>query len=295
MVVTTRGRFSLLAFLSLAACALAVPGAGAGGAGENPPFRPIAQPAAARPGAVDIALISNGCGGGAHLVGVQNSIGDSSVYRNSINPFGMRYKVLFRPACNLHDAGYSGAYVWDNISGRWVDFFHMTKAEVDTRFLQDMRKLCDEQIKDAPVALADCRGRGGKTSFGAETRYNFVRDHGVGYRPRPNLTGQWRSATDSISPPWVLKQSSRAVTATWHGNQADGHPGLTGMFTGTLVSYDPDQTTPPPRNDEVDGRYAIHEGSLAPTGTMSFVLDGKNPDQYTLKIGTSETTFVRVK
>jgi hypothetical protein len=85
------------------------------------------------------------------------------------------------------------------------------------------------------------------------------------------------------------------VTANWHGNKADGHPGLTGSFTGTLSSYDPDQSVPPPRADEVDGMYAIHEGALNPTGTMSFVLDGKNPDQYLMKIGTTETTFVRVK
>lgn len=257
---------------------------------SNPVFVPIPQPSTMPPGAVDIAAISNGCGGGKYkiLIAAQNAFGDSSTYRNSLNPFGQRFTVNFRPACDLHDAGYSGAYVWDNINGKWVDYFPMSKQLVDAKFLFDMRKLCEDQIQDAPVALAACKATGEHilgghiSSNGAESRYNFVVDYGEGYRARPDLNGMWANVADHVSPPWIVTQKGRVVTATWHGNKADGHPDLQGHFQGTLTSYDPTQTVPPPRDDVVEGTMRVVEGSLAPTGAMTFTLSGTNPDQFSL-------------
>lgn len=169
-------------------------------------------------GAVEIASVSNGCGGGKYdvVVTAMNLVGNSSVYLNSANPLGHRYIVFFKAACDLHDAGYTGAKVWDSINGGWYDFFGLTKKQVDRKFLDDMRKLCEEQIPaSASVALADCKGRGGITSFGAESRFNFVRDHGEGYRERPRLDGQWRDPVECRLPAFTVYQEGRALLATW--------------------------------------------------------------------------------
>jgi len=260
---------------------------------SNPPFVPKPERSPALPGAVDIAAVSNGCGGGKHFIGVQNYVGDTSVSELQ-QPLGHALYGHF-PACNLHDAGYSGALVWDNINGRWVDSFSMTKKQVDDQFLTDLLTLCQDQIKNAPVALSDCEHTGGKTALfaGAVTYYNWVVKHGEGYRSRPDISGNWKGATDNVSPPWTITQKKRVVTGRWCGNKADHHPGLTGRLNGTLVSYDPDQTVPPPREDEVDGTYSIHEGSLSPGGDMTIILNGKDPNQLTVKLGTGVAYLVR--
>src|SRR5579872_2970220 len=124
--MTTVVRLGRSVFCWLAAALVAVTGASAGSRAlalkAPPPAPPLAlkpQPQGPPPlGAVDIADVSNGCGGGSFriTVWVQNQIGDSSVYRDSA-PFLRRYPVDFREACKLHDAGYSGAKVWDAING----------------------------------------------------------------------------------------------------------------------------------------------------------------------------------
>ena len=131
---------------------------------------------------VPIASVSNGCGGAGwdSLVAAQNYLGNTSVYANSnINPLARRYKVNFVQACNLHDAGYSGAVVRDPINGGVVDFRNWSRQQVDKKFLDDMRLLCRRHIPArAAIALRNCLGRGGNASFGAESRFNFVRRWG---------------------------------------------------------------------------------------------------------------------
>jgi hypothetical protein len=215
----------------------------------------------APPRAVDIDSIANGCGGGKYniLIKLQNVLGDTSFYHDSTSPLD-GYEVDFREACKLHDAGYSGAYVWDAINGQWYDYFGKTKEDVDKKFLADMRKLCVQQIPRAgTVAIADCKARGGTLSNGAESRYNFVRDHGTGFRVRPSLNGRWAGTHGSCGStgPWHFNQSGRTITATWAEPSENGHPGYKGVFSGTLISYDPTQTVPPPRNDEVKGTLTV--------------------------------------
>jgi len=132
---------------------------------------------------VPISSVSNGCGGAGwdSLVAVQNYLGNVSVYRNSnINPLAKAYRVNFREACNLHDAGYSGAIVKDKLhGGRIIDFRSWSRAAVDAKFVRDMRLLCRRAIPArARVALRNCNGRGGNFSVGAESRFNFVRSWG---------------------------------------------------------------------------------------------------------------------
>jgi hypothetical protein len=132
---------------------------------------------------VPMSTVANGCGGAGweSLEKAQNYLGNTSEYRNSNQrqrgPVRARtYPVNFVQACNLHDAGYAGAVVRDAINGGIVDFRRWTRKQVDDKFLDDMRILCTRQIPaKAKLALANCRGRGGKFSFGAESRYNFVR------------------------------------------------------------------------------------------------------------------------
>jgi hypothetical protein len=130
---------------------------------------------------VPISTVANGCGGAGwdSLVKAQNFLGNTSSYRNSKVQRRVKtklYTVSFVEACKLHDAGYAGAVVRDVINGGIVDFRRWTRKQVDDKFLADMRTLCTRQIPaSAKVALAQCRGKGGTFSFGAESRYNFVR------------------------------------------------------------------------------------------------------------------------
>ena len=131
---------------------------------------------------VPIETVSNGCGGAgwASIVAVQNYFGNSSTYLDSnINPAAASFTVSFVDACNLHDAGYSGAIVVDKLRGGIKDFRKWTRKQVDAKFLADMRFLCAQQIPATAVtARANCMGRGGNASFGAESRFNFVRRWG---------------------------------------------------------------------------------------------------------------------
>jgi hypothetical protein len=188
---------------------------------------------------VPIASVSNGCGGGE--ASEEWRFGDTSTFRNSNNPFGKRYVVDFREACNLHDAGYSGARVRDVLHGGVVvDFFTWTRKAVDKRFLEDMILICERTIPaSAATALADCKATGGKTSFGAGTRFNFVRRvGGLFWKDRPNVRGLWTVTGDAAAPPWAITQSLRMVKAAWRGGT--GQPGLRGEFRGTLISRDQD-------------------------------------------------------
>jgi hypothetical protein len=194
--------------------------------------KPVAAPWPRLPDAlVPLASVSNGCGGG--VASTESRFGDKSVYRNSNNPFGTRYVVSFRLACHMHDAGYSGAKVHDPFSGNIIDLFGWSQKRVDDKFRDDMRTLCEGALahRNAPVALADCRAHGGKTSWGALTRYDFVRSKGhLFYRARPNLLGTWTDGGVSV----LITQRVRYVRGTWK----DGD--LTGEFRGTLISLDQD-------------------------------------------------------
>jgi hypothetical protein len=219
-----------------------VNGAAPTGGGERFTKTPCSaqQPWPALPDAlVPIASVSNGCGGGE--ASEEWRFGDTSTFRNSNNPFGKRYVVDFREACNLHDAGYSGARVRDVLHGGVVvDFFTWTRKAVDKKFLEDMVLICERTIPaSAATALADCKATGGKTSFGAETRFNFVRRvGGLFWKDRPNVRGLWKVKGDAAAPQWAITQSTRTVKAAWRGGT--GQPGLRGEFRGTLISRDQD-------------------------------------------------------
>ena len=124
--------------------------------------------------------------------------------------------------------------------GKIIDFFTWTRLEVDNKFLQDMLLICNRSISAlAASALADCRGTGGKTSLGARSRYNFVRDAGdLFYQQRPKLRGLWQNRADRAALAWAIVHSIREVKASWSGGSA--RPSLRGQFKGTLITRDDD-------------------------------------------------------
>lgn len=155
---------------------------------------------------VPIESVSNGCGGTGWraLEKVQNYLGNTSVYWNSrdgliFDPEAKRYKVDFSAACDLHDAGYAGAIVRDKLRGGIKDFRGWSRKQVDDKFLADMRMLCTRAIpKTAVFAVRNCRARGGNVSFGAVSRYAFVRTHG------------WRFFDADLTKPGTQRTGNRA-------------------------------------------------------------------------------------
>lgn len=224
---------------------------------------------------VSLASVSNGCGPGN--ASGETKWGDDSTFVNTKVPFAgeKKYRVDFREACKLHDAGYSGAEVADPIDGGFDDFFGWTRAQVDAKFLDDMRELCARAIpRSATVALQSCRWQGGyHATSGAYSRYLIVHaGGGLFFKERPNLRGHWSNPDAPTSPAWAIVQNGRTVKASWRGGA--GHSGLRGSFEGVLVTHDQDSV--------VEGTMRVTEGTLNVTGTMTFTIADKQLDRFTL-------------
>lgn len=125
-----------------------------------------------------MAAVSNGCGGRgwAALEKAQNYLGNRHTYWQSLT---RSYTVNFKPACDLHDAGYGGQTVPDAINGGTVDYRTWSRGHVDRKFLADMHTLCREKIPpSAANALEKCLSRGGPLSIGSRALFDFVSKHG---------------------------------------------------------------------------------------------------------------------
>ena len=69
------------------------------------------------------------------------------------------FVVNFRPACDMHDAGYDGGIVFDPINGGVVDTRGLSRLTIDNRFYNDLITLCNRQIGgNAFVARSLCYG-----------------------------------------------------------------------------------------------------------------------------------------
>jgi Prokaryotic phospholipase A2 len=67
------------------------------------------------------------------------------------------FVVNFRPACDMHDAGYDGGIVLDPITGSVVDTRALSRRTIDDRFYNDLITSCNRQIGwNAPAARAQC-------------------------------------------------------------------------------------------------------------------------------------------
>jgi hypothetical protein len=64
--------------------------------------------------------------------------------------------VNFRPACDVHDAGYDGGIIYDPRRGI-VDTRALSRRTIDDRFYDDLINQCNAQIGwNAPAARAQC-------------------------------------------------------------------------------------------------------------------------------------------
>jgi len=120
---------------------------------------------------VDIDRVSNTCGGEGwdSVVWIENSFGNTSRF---YDPDTRKYyNVNFAAACNLHDAGYGGYTVKDEINGGIVDYHNWSRERVDVKFQKDMQALCRKQIPAAAKrALLRC--------LGGDVRFQIVRKVG---------------------------------------------------------------------------------------------------------------------
>jgi Prokaryotic phospholipase A2 len=98
--------------------------------------------------------------------------------------------VNFRPACDMHDAGYDGGLVFDAINGGVVDTRSQSRLTIDNRFYFDLITLCNRQIgANAQVARAQCYGL-------AATYYWAVRAAGWAlFDANPALAGLQQTGT----------------------------------------------------------------------------------------------------
>lgn len=105
----------------------------------------------------------NGCSfPGPNLVLDQHLIPDPSPWAAP-----WLFYVNFRPACDMHDAGYDGGIVFDPVNGPIVDTRFLSRAQIDDRFFFDLITLCNRQIPGhAPVARHTCYAIAG-TYYGA--------------------------------------------------------------------------------------------------------------------------------
>lgn len=111
---------------------------------------------------IPIANASNGCGGAATKY---QSVNNAALFAFNLllnkrtytdKRTKGKYTVNFAPACNNHDAGYSGVTVKDQISGKVTDFRTFTRAQVDSKFKSDIAKLCSFAI---PKSASDARNQ----------------------------------------------------------------------------------------------------------------------------------------
>jgi inhibitor of cysteine peptidase len=145
--------------------------------GSSAPGPAPAPTSAPRP--VPIGSVANGCGdpGWRSVTGSRIHVANSAVFR--VPSTGQAFTVDFKPACDLHDAGYRGAVVRDRLRGLTRDSRGWSRLRVDTQLRSDLRLLCRRAIPAAAVAaLASCTSQGSDTASGAAARFAFVRSSG---------------------------------------------------------------------------------------------------------------------
>jgi len=98
--------------------------------------------------------------------------------------------VNFRPACDMHDAGYDGGLVFDTLTGAVVDTRFQSRLTIDNRFYNDLITLCNRQIGgNAFVARSLCYSI-------AATYYGAVRAAGWAlFDANPAVPGTQSSGT----------------------------------------------------------------------------------------------------
>jgi hypothetical protein len=149
----------------------------------------------------------NGCGTagyGPTAEWLQNYFGDVRSYGFAQD----RTAVRLRNACNIHDAAYSGATIYDAIDKRYVDFRTWSRLKIDKKFRGDIRQMCRRELSQ-PKRMQDhlrtCENGIGITTLiasipnlglgvleksGATTYFEMVRSYGgVGFDANSTVAG----------------------------------------------------------------------------------------------------------
>ncbi|MDP2014942.1 MAG: hypothetical protein Q8L05_12015 [Actinomycetota bacterium] len=95
---------------------------------------------------VPIAPVANGCGGqqwGPTLGKLQSSVLNAQSFG------GVR--VVFKSACDAHDAGYSGVTARDPVADRVFNYRTLSREWIDNQLFWDMATLCQQQLKPGMV------------------------------------------------------------------------------------------------------------------------------------------------
>ncbi len=231
------------------------------------------------PGWIALDKVSDGCG--------QTDSAFRAHDQTYTNTDGKTLKVDFTDACDLHDAAYSGALVWDRINGQFIDFSdpYWTKDRINEKFKLDLQRMCfrnfppGQDAAGAPwkSAFELCLGSDelnstlipGKT-WGALSWYRVVtRISFASPRERVNLAGKWMNTAlgyplcdIGAAHPMTITQGriqhnarfepvgGREVVAEW----IHGTGGYRGEFKGTLITGDKEG------DDVVVGTFTVTEG-----------------------------------
>jgi hypothetical protein len=111
------------------------------------------------PGQYDATRYANGCSGPPwnSLLDWSPPLLDPTTGFPFFLPIPRAFSVDFRLACAMHDAGYSGGYVVNPVTGQLTDTRFQDRWSIDVQFNADLKTLCSRTIPwDAPVALGTC-------------------------------------------------------------------------------------------------------------------------------------------
>src|SRR3954466_10731310 len=128
----------------------------------------------AKPGLLPASAYGNGCSvpGPNVLFDSSPPLVDPTLGFPFFIPIPRVFFVNFRPACDMHDAGYDGGFVIDPITGGIVNTAGQSRFTIDLKFRSDLQARCQRTIPwDAPAALGQCYGI-------AETYFAAVRAGG---------------------------------------------------------------------------------------------------------------------
>ena len=143
--------------------------------------------------------ISNGCGPQIPLVGWPPWANQHSFTGEK----NVQYLVNFKPACDLHDAGYAGLNVWDQFLDDVVpgvrgstDFSTWSREAVDKKLYRDMLTICIKTIpKLDALAQNSCEGK-----LGASGYYQMVKRAGyLAFDCDPKTPGTQRSGGPRVN------------------------------------------------------------------------------------------------
>ncbi len=241
-------------------------------------FGPQPLPDKRPPGWIPIDKVTDGCGQADSAFRANDQ-----TYRSTD---GKTLKVDFTDACDLHDAAYSGALVWDRINGQFIDFSdpYWTKDRINDKFRLDLQRMCFRNfppVQDAvgarwKTAFETCLGSDELNStlipgkiWGALSWHRAVLLSGVNPRERINLGGKWKNTALGFplcdigaAHPMTMTQGDikhnarfepaggREVVAEW----IHGTAGYRGEFKGALITGDKEG------DDVVVGTFTITEG-----------------------------------